>query len=391
MASIHRDLRGKSPFWFCAYTDQNGKRRNRSTKCRKKKQAQAVCDVWSKAVNLAKLDRLNVDDARQLIARGVVDVLAASGTAMPTITVRDWCDRWLKTKELENELSTHTRYELACRSFVNFLGRDADKEIAHLNSAKVLEFRDHCAGRLSVGTVNTHLRIVRACFNSARKQGLVERNAAEQVSSIKARGESKKRPLTLKEIQSVLEKCAGTHWRGLVLVGLYTGQRLGDCARLTWEQIDLQKQTVWFVTKKTGRRLAMHLAKPLLDYLTVLPAADRGDAFLFPKIAAMAEQNVSSLSNAFAVEVLIPAGLMPARAPKHKATGKGRTGRREVNPVSFHSLRHSFTTMLKATGASNALAQMIVGHDSPAVSARYTHLDASDTIESIERLPDVTR
>jgi len=48
-------------------------------------------------------------------------------------------------------------------------------------------------------------------------------------------------------------------------------------------------------------------------------------------------------------------------------------------------------TMLKAIGASNALAQMIVGHDSSAVSARYTHLSAQDTVESINKLPDVTK
>jgi site-specific recombinase XerD len=47
--------------------------------------------------------------------------------------------------------------------------------------------------------------------------------------------------------------------------------------------------------------------------------------------------------------------------------------------------------MLKATGASNALAQMIVGHDSVAVNAHYTHLSAKDTVQSISKLPDVTK
>jgi hypothetical protein len=50
-----------------------------------------------------------------------------------------------------------------------------------------------------------------------------------------------------------------------------------------------------------------------------------------------------------------------------------------------------FVTMLKATGASNAIAQMIVGHDSAAVNAHYTHLSAGDTTESISKLPDVTK
>ena len=60
-----------------------------------------------------------------------------------------------------------------------------------------------------------------------------------------------------------------------------------------------------------------------------------------------------------------------------------------MNEITFHSLRHTFTTWLKQSGASNALAQLIVGHDSPLVSSRYTHLSAEDTTESISRLPDV--
>ena len=109
---------------------------------------------------------------------------------------------------------------------------------------------------------------------------------------------------------------------------------------------------------------------------------------MFPTLS---EVTVGSLSNRLAYEVWIPAKLMPSRLPRHKSAGKGRTGKRTVNPVSFHSLRHSFVTMLKAKGASNALAEMIVAHDSPAISRRYTHLSAADTADPISKLPDVTQ
>jgi integrase len=172
---------------------------------------------------------------------------------------------------------------------------------------------------------------------------------------------------------------------------LYTGQRLGDCARLTWQQVDLFKKTVQFVTRKTGKRLSMHLASPLADYLSALPSTDDPKAFIFPRLAPMAGGTTGPLSKAFAEQILIPAGLMAARSKNHASTGKGREAKRQTNEITFHSLRHSMVTMLKATGASNALAQMIVGHDSSAVSARYTHLSAADTIDSINKLPDVTK
>ena len=134
------------------------------------------------------------------------------------------------------------------------------------------------------------------------------------------------------------------------------------------------------------------MAKPLADYFANAPSSDLADAYVFPKTAAMAEKHTGTISTKFYDEILAPAGLVVAR-PKAKAKtdGNGRDGKRQTSELSFHSLRHTFTTWLKSAGASNALAQMIVGHDSEVVSRGYTHLDANDTQAAISRLPDVSK
>jgi integrase len=134
------------------------------------------------------------------------------------------------------------------------------------------------------------------------------------------------------------------------------------------------------------------MAKPLADYLESLPSSDQSDACVFPKAAAMAEKHTGTISSKFYDEILAPAGLVKTR-PKAfaKTDGKGRDAKRQTSELSFHSLRHTFTTWLKSAGASNALAQMIVGHDSEVVSRGYTHLDADDTQAAINKLPDVTK
>jgi hypothetical protein len=40
-----------------------------------------------------------------------------------------------------------------------------------------------------------------------------------------------------------------------------------------------------------------------------------------------------------------------------KSTGKGRNQAREASEISFHSLRHSAVTMLKAAGVSDFIAR----------------------------------
>jgi len=185
-----------------------------------------------------------------------------------------------------------------------------------------------------------------------------------------------------------LQACSDDHeWRGLVLLGLYLGQRLGDLARLTWRAVDLESGEIAFTARKTGRRIVLPLVQPIAYYLTSLPANDKPNAFIFPHAASA--KRTASLSNQFR-EILVEAGLVEPQPWGHRSTGKGRTGPRTVSEISFHSLRHSAVTMLKAAGVSDFIAREIVGHESAAVSRQYTHLTTDDKRAAMQRLPDVT-
>ena len=146
-----------------------------------------------------------------------------------------------------------------------------------------------------------------------------------------------------------------------MLFGLYLGQRLGELAKLTWRAVDLDTGEIAFTTRKTGRRIVLPLVHA---------------------------KRTASLSNQFR-DILADAGLVEPRT--HQGTGKGRSRAREASEISFHSLRHSAVTMLKAAGVSDFIAREIVGHESAAVSRQYTHLTTDDKRAAMRRLPDVTK
>jgi integrase len=172
---------------------------------------------------------------------------------------------------------------------------------------------------------------------------------------LKSTAESKRRAFTLSETKRILRACGNdTEWRGLVLFGLYLGQRLGDLARLTWRAVDLESSEIAFTTRKTGRRIVLPLAQPLADYLASLPVSDNPNAFIF--LDAASAKRTASLSNQFR-DILVTAGLVEPRPRGHKSTGKGRNQAREASEISFHSLRHSAVTMLKAAGVSDFIAR----------------------------------
>jgi integrase len=172
------------------------------------------------------------------------------------------------------------------------------------------------------------------------------------------------------------------------LMGLYTGQRLRDIASVTWAQVDLDEGAIRFTTSKTGRHQVIPMVPAVVSFLSERPSSDDPAAAVFPNAAAVVRRNrtTSALSGAFH-GILVRAGLVEARPSKHgRTSGLGRSGRRQQNELSFHSLRHTATTMLKMCGAAEATVREIVGHSSATVSRLYTHVGDRDKREALTKL-----
>src|SRR5262252_2550730 len=391
MPSIHRQP-GR-PYWFCAFSIWNpetltSRRVFRSTKTSDKKQALEICRAWHKAALKARNGKLSVDAAREVIAQGVSDVFTAANVeSMPSASIKSWCETWTEAKAIETEESTHARYKRVIERFTGFLGEAKNKrDLSTLQANDIGRFRDREAKELSRSTANLSVKVLRICLGEAMRQGLLTVNPAVRVKLLKLTVESKRRAFTLTEIKRILKACGNDiEWRGLVLFGLYLGQRLGDLTKLTWRAVDLDTGEIAFTTRKTGRRIVLPLVQPLVDYLSGLPTSDNPNAYIFPNSAK--HKRTASLSNQFR-EILVEAGLVEPR--NYITYKKGRDQAREPSEISFHSLRHSAVTMLKAAGVSDFITREIVGHESAAVSRQYTHLTTDDKRAAMRRLPDVT-
>ena len=367
----------ESPAWLQGALKENGWRG-------------ILCRTWHKAALKARNGKLSVDAAREVIAQGVSDVfMHANVESLPSASINSWCEAWTEAKAIETEESTHARYKRVIERFIGFLGEAKSKrDLSTLQATDIARFRDREAKELSRSTTYLSVKVLRVCLGEAVRQGLLTNNQAVRVKFLKSTAESKRRAFTLDEIKRILKACGDdTEWRGLVLCGLYLGQRLGDLARLTWRAVDLENGEIAFSTRKTGRRIVLPLVQPLLEYLSALTASDNPNAHIFPNAATY--KRTAALSNQFR-EILVDAGLVEPLARGHKSTGKGRDQAREASEISFHSLRHSAVTMLKAAGVSDFIAREIVGHESAAVSRQYTHLTTDDKRAAMQRLPDVT-
>jgi integrase len=285
---------------------------------------------------------------------------------------------------LEASESTLEKYRGVVKQFKEHLGPRVKQDITNITAADIVSFRDGLAQRLAVGTVNLAVKILRIAFGQARRDGLVDINEASRVSILKRQHEEiERRPFTLPELRRILE-VANDEWKGAILFGLYSGQRLGDVAGLTWNNIDLQRSELRLTTAKRGRRMILPLATPLARYIESLPSSDKPDAPLFPRLST-----AGNPSNQF-YDLLVSAGMMPARSHRANPTKSGRSVRRIPNALSFHCLRHTATSLLKNAGVSESVAMEFIGHDSKSISQNYTHISPETMKEAAAKMPDVT-
>lgn len=377
MAALRKKER--SPYWFACFTLPDGRRVQRSTKETARKAAQAKADQWEK---LAK-DRAKARQSHRVIA----DIYqAAHSEDLPDATIRAFMEGWLKRREKELSRKSCEAYAYSAKKFAEFLGTEADRPIADLDTRQFIAFRDKQAERVSHSTVNNYTKNLGIIFEDARRDGFIADNPARdcpRLKTAKKSAEETRRPFTVAELTKLIS-LANEEMKSLILFGLYTGQRLGDLATLTWANLDLVAGEVQITTTKTGRRVRIPICAPLMEHIESLPVSDNPHAAIHPSAFNC---TTAAISNRFG-DLLASAGMAPPRS-RGVSTGQGRDGMRTTNELSFHCLRHTATSLMKNAGVSPAIVQDIIGHSSEAVSANYTHIEADSKRKALDSLPAI--
>ncbi len=370
MASLR--TKPNSSYWIACFRRPDGTQTTRSTKLRcteanRKaafKIAEAYEDAYNNAQSLAQIQKVMDHIAK--------DVLGKDTVSPP---VSQFLGEWLDRIEAETAASTSEKYRGVIRDFLSWCGTTP---ISGLNRERLTAYRTHLSKSHATSTVNNTLKILRQAFKDAIRDGLLSDNPAD-IRPLKDRGDSvEKQPFTEAELAAMWKAADGeTTWQGMLMLGLYTGQRIADLATLRWKQVHLEKEELQITTGKTKRRQLILMAPPLLDWIhSNLTPSNASDDLLFPEFKlVLAHKRPSSwLSNNFRKRVMTPANV-----------GLPIPGQR-VNPKSFHSLRHTLPSLLAETGVSQQTIAEIVGHDSMAMSWHYTHVSRNEVQKAIESI-----
>jgi integrase len=181
-------------------------------------------------------------------------------------------------------------------------------------------------------------------------------------------------------VQRIVE-IAPLDWKGVILVGYYTGARLQDACNLRWANVELDNRLIRFVQRKTGKAIAVAIHPELEEHLFSLTMTDDSKAFLFPSLAQRRGPGRAGLSWTFS-RLMKKAGVVAGLA----RTRGGQSGR-TLSLRSFHSLRHTFNSCLANAGVSQEIRRELVGHASDQINRRYTHMELATFQQAISSIP----
>lgn len=233
---------------------------------------------------------------------------------------------------------------------------------------------------LAAGTYNKYVNLLEMMFRVLRRDAGLRDNPWAEIERqpLEVNG---RRDLSSEEIRTLLNAATG-EVKTLILLGTYTGQRLGDCCLLKWRQVDIEEQVINLIPRKTRRssKREIHLPLRLELYhhlMSIRPADTTG--YVAPGYAEKYKQ-----SSQYVVNELQGFFHKCGFCLHREGTGKG-TGKRAVVEVGFHSLRHSFVSICRNNGIDDATIEAIVGRS----YRLYSHVHRQNLQKAVATLPSI--
>ena len=305
----------------------------------------------------------------------------------PTMTpLSELIGRWLESKQLCRAPKTFVRYKQVAKDFITFIGAVKIKyPPSYIQPQDIQDFVFHCSKKGdSKSSCAVKVKILRNLFNMGRRQGMNPNNPAEAIETPSGVRMTRE-PFTVEELKAILS-VANNDWKAMTLLGAYAGMRLKDAASLTWRNVDLEQKTITYLPLKKARlpnttKVKVPIHSDLLDILLRLPVDGRSpDAPLLPSLINLPTSGKTGLSGRF-LSILQKARIdtMPTK----------RAGSRMFQAKTFHSLRHTFVSLMANSGVSQELRKELAGHSSD-VHRTYTHHSPSSLRGAVEAMPSVT-
>jgi len=310
-------------------------------------------------MKLGSYGSLTLPKARELARRALMavidgeDPLSVREEKRRGVLVRELAERYIQEHAVPKKKPSSVAEDqsLLRRNVLPALGKLPVAEVTRQDIAKL-----HHQKRETPTDANRTVALLSKMFSLAEQWGLRPDNT-NPVRHIQRFKEGKRqRYLSAEELARLGEVLLKTDEEGTepptaitaLRLLLLTGCRKNEILALKWEEIDFDRRLILFHDSKTGYK-AIPLSSAVVDILERVPRI-AGNPYV-----------------------------LPGRGGKGHLVGLNHIwlrirARAEIPDVRIHDLRHSFASRGAGDGLGLPILGKLLGHRSPATTARYAHL-----------------
>jgi len=223
----------------------------------------------------------------------------------------------------------------------------------------------------SLRTINYALAVIRQVFNYAQKTEHFSGKNPIQSIKLTTPNNGRHRFLTREEAGQLLEVLKlkkTTQLHDMCLLSLHCGLRAGEIFKLTWDCVDMNRETILLKDTKSGKNRYAYMT-PTVKALLKARYPGSTKALVFTD--KMGKQ-VQKISNNF------------MRTVDELSFNDEVVDRRDR--VVFHTLRHTFASWLVENGTDLYTVKSLLGHSSLLMTERYSHLGENTLREAVRKI-----
>jgi integrase len=311
--------------------------------------------------------------------RRLTDLLSSLDKGVYTppgrLTVADLLNQWLNSVRMNLSPKTQDGYTMIVnRHLVPDLGHI---QLKQLQPSMIESYYSHAREKpLSGRTVHKHHRLLKQALRYAIRQGYLGMNPCDLVGTPKWKAKQM-RTLTPEEVEILLENAASSRYYPIIYTAVSTGLRQAELLGLRWRAINLDLKSIsvcQVLQKRHGiceykepktehSKRCVGMTDKLVDYLSEYKGERES---LSLHLGRLLKADDLVFSNAEG-EPIDPYSLSHAFAKIAKRAG--------LRGVHFHSLRHSFASLMLLRGAKPKVISEALGHASVAFTLdTYSHI-----------------
>lgn len=218
---------------------------------------------------------------------------------------------------------------------------------------------EHCK---TPATANRYRAFMSLAYRLGMENGKVESNPARLVR-LRTENNARLRFLSRDEYAKLLRIVQRDNPQQVpaFTVSVYTGMRWGEQFSLTWEQVDMKRKVIRLTQTKNGSARNVPLNSVSLD--------------------ALKEQRAAVPHGAGEPVFPLPGPKADCRWWFIPAVTEAK-----ITDYTWHNNRHTFCSWLAMAGVSTKEIQVLAGHKTITMAARYAHLSPEATASASERL-----